>query len=281
MNKKSKKMLLWGTGGCIFLGYMLVAANRLFVGAISGSDEHWFQMWCYLIAAVAGLLLPWLISQRKVWSTCIGAGLGLLAAVALGIVGCRVFGDHNQYGLTGSTLVGSGFLWTGVVGFLLAGALPCLLPKRGSTTPAEREALYKVGRALFSMAGGFILFGMMIVAGLTIAMDRYDLRWWEYMLLIPLNIVPFTLGLWFLGELLPPGRLRQLCFRVFLGFLLPGLIATAAAYYLEMCHFWFIARLLAALLPLGIGVFLFFYLHRPQKKALPPPPQPESDDKQP
>lgn len=265
MNKKSKNLLLWGTGGCLFLGYMVVMANRAFVAAVGGSDDVWCQMWCYLMAAIAGLLMPWLISRRKVWSTITGTILGVLAAVALGLVGCEVFGDYHQYGVLGGIMgdiIGTGFLWTSVVAFLLAGALPCMFPARGSTTVAERRALYLAGRILLSIAGSFILFGMMIVGGLMISMDRHDLHWWEVLLLIPLNIVPFTLFAWFIGELLPPGRWRCYCFRAFLGFLLPGLVATALAYFLELHNLWFMLRLLAALLPLGIGAFLFCYLRR-------------------
>lgn len=261
MNKKSKNLLIWGTGGCLFLGYMVVMANRAFVSTVGGSDDVWCQMWCYLMAAIAGLLMPWLIARRKVWSTITGTILGLLAAIALGLVGSETFGNYHAYGILSDT-IGTGFLWAGVVAFLLAGALPCMFPARGSTTVTERRVLYKTGRILLSIAGGFILFGIMIMGGLMIAMDRYDLRWWEILLLIPLNIVPFTLFAWFIGELLPPGRWRRYCFRAFLGFLLPGLVATALAYFLELHNLWFILRLLAALLPLGIGGLLVCYLRR-------------------
>ncbi len=227
-------------------------------------DEEWARMWCYLTAAVAGALLPWLISLRAVWSTRLGAGLGGLAAFALFAVACGDWGSAMKEWpwAAGCDM----FLWGGFGLFLLAGLLPSLRRNLRMATAPEGAGLRRAGRVLVALAGGFGLFVLTVLAGLIVAFDRSELHWWECAMVYPLSVAMFAPIFWPVAELLPRGRWQRVSYRLFLYLLLPGLLAAAPAYLLEGDMLLpgeplMSVQALMVVIPLAIALFLWRYVH--------------------
>lgn len=257
----SRERKLWGCGAltCCLFAYLAVSA--MWQDGFSAPDEVWARMWCYLVAGGVGLVMPWLISRRAVWSVRLGGVLGLLGGLGMLAVASGDCGSADR-----EMPWGAGqpvFLWGSVAYFLLAGLLPCLRGQLRGATPAERAGLLRAGRVLFALVAGFGLFAMQAIAGVAVAVGE-PLWWWEYLILVPLWIGLYVPVLWVLAELLPAGRWQRVCFRAFLWPLLPGLVAAAFAYLLE----WRIitglnllsVRVAAAVFPLLLAVVFLHYI---------------------
>lgn len=270
MSEKLKKLAVWGMGviGCML--YLLPAVNRFYVACVSGSDDVWFQMWCYLWVALAGLFLPWLISRKSTWGVCLGAVLGGTASVVLLSVACEVWGSYSDYQLIdgwAGELIALVFLWGGIVLFGLAGLLPCFRRNLRAASTTERKWLRYGGRVFVSVLGGLGLMVLTILAAWCVAFDRYDLLWWEYVLIWPLNIALFAPMFWPIAELLPSGRWQRVSFRLFLYMMLPGLLAAVPALFLDDIIAYpgddlLMVQLIVSALPLAIGVLLWRYVRR-------------------
>ncbi len=226
----SRECKLWSVGALLCCLFVCLAVCAMWQDGPYSPDEVWARMWCYLTAAGAGLVMPWLISRRAVWSTRLGTGLGLLAALGIFAVACGDCGLVEEIPWEALRAV---FLWGSVAGFLLAGLLPNLRRSLRVATPAERAGLLRAGRVLLALVAGFGLFVLQALAGVAVAICRDDFLWWEYLILVSLHIGLFIPILWVLAELLPTGRWQRVCFRAFLWLLLPGLVAAAFAYFLE------------------------------------------------
>lgn len=265
----SRECKLWVGGVLVCCLFVCFAVAAMWHEGPGSPDEVWARMWCYLAAAGAGLLLPWLISRRAVWSTRLGAGLGLVAALGMFAVAC---GDCGSADIEMPWGAGQAvFLWGSVAGFLAAGLLPCLRRQLRGATHAERAGLRRAGRVLLALVAGFGLFVLHTLAGLILSICRDEFHWWEYLLLVPLYIGMFIPILWGLAELLPVGRWQRACFRVFLWGLLPGLGAAAITYFLEWRRLAELellsVRVAAALFPLLLAVLCRHYIrYRIQKE---------------
>ena len=266
MSEKNHKWLVWipaVTACCVFL---CLAARAMYPEWEYSPDADWARMWCYLAAAVAGGLLPWLISLRAVWSSRLGEVLGCIAAFGLFAVACGDCGDAGKELPRG---VGAAvFLWACVGVFLLAALLPGRRRGLRVATAAERAGLRRALRVLVSLACGFGLLFLIALAGLCLAMGRIVFYWWEKVMLWALNAALFAPIFWPLAELLPRGRCQRACFRLFLYLLVPGLPAAAVVYFLEFHLISFpgdtllSVRLLVTAVPPTILLFLWRYIHR-------------------
>ena len=262
-------LLVWAVGALWSLGVWRFVFNAVIVGAFSGSDEQWCQMWCFVIAAVVALLLPWLMSMRTVWSAHMGAALAVCATCSLLAVVTEFFGEW--YG----AIFGDGepvhcyvmgALWGSIAAFVAAGLYCCFRRNTHEATPSQLFCLRILGRVALVLGGGFAIFAMLIVGGLLVAI--YSEVWWRLTLAWVSVVAAYALFIWPLAELLPRGRWRRVCFRLLLIGVMPGLITSSVSYFIGLPIFGFpgddllIVRIFFALIPLAVAVFMWRYIFR-------------------
>ncbi len=260
---------MWTVGSLWSLVFWLFAFNACIVGAFSGSDNHWCQFWCFVVAAIVAQLLPWLMSVRAEWSARIGAGLAACGACSLLAVVTEFFGGWY------SAIFGNGYLvdfvvtcclWLCIAVFVAAGLFCGFRSKTRKATPRELFWLRVVGRVVLVLGGGFGIYVMLILGGLLVAI--YSQVWWRLTLAYVSVVASFALFIWPLAELLPRGTWRRVCFRLLLIGLMPGLFTSSVSYFigLPISGFpgdeWLIIRIFYAQIPLAVAAFMWSYIHR-------------------
>lgn len=263
----NKRLIVWGICGLLSMFFLLHAIGCMWEDGCRSSDDEWGRMWCYVIAAIAGLLLPWLISVRAVWSTRLGLGLGLLASIAMVGVVCGDFDDplyDFPIQTTGITVICK--LWVAAGAFLLAALLPALRRNLRCATATELKWLRKVGRLLLVLAVGFALYVMLLLGALMVGI--YETRFLPLLLAYTAVFSSFVLYIWPIAEFLPLGVWRRVCYRILLWGLLPGLLAASPSYFIGMPRSGFpgdeliSVRLLSTLVPLVLAFILGAYFRR-------------------
>jgi len=118
-------LLVWGAGGIWGFLLLVFALNSFIVACFSGSFNVWCQMWCYLVAVLGALLMPWLISCRNRWAVVPGS----VSVVALLLVLSESLGRYDMQlpmdGWIGSILCFL-VLWGSVAVFLFATIASCI-----------------------------------------------------------------------------------------------------------------------------------------------------------
>ncbi len=229
-----KRFVVWGTGGLFYLLLLILAGNSMLLALFSGADDYWWQMWCYVFAAIAGLLIPWLISLRTKWSARLCAVLSLLASVALLVVCFGVF----RYPLYGplfddwpTVILGNLFMWGAAIAFLLISVFCCFRRNLREATSGELYWLRRVGCMFLSLVVGFALMALLYIGALAVAIYEEN-SLFKITLAYICVISSFTLYIWPVAELLPRGVWRRVCFRILLYGVTPGLLASAPSYFI-------------------------------------------------
>ena len=265
----SRRLVVWTVGALWSLIFWLFAFNACIVGAFSGSDNHWCQFWCFVVAAIVAQLLPWLMSVRAEWSARIGAGLAACGACSLLAVVTEFFGCWY------SAIFGNGYLvdfvvtcclWLCIAVFVASGLFCCFRRKHRKATPRELFWLRLVGRVALVLGGGFAIFAMLIFGGLLVAI--YSEVWWRLTLAYVSVVAAYALFIWPLAELLPRGTWRRVCFRLLLVGLMPGLLCSSVSYFIGLPISGFpgddllLIRIFYAQIPLAVAFFMWGYIRR-------------------
>lgn len=258
----------WLLGGVLSFLFLIPTADRFFVAAYNGRDDFWFQMWCYLIIAVAVLPMPRLITQRSIWGTRLNAILGLISATSLMLLNLEVFGPPSNYFLI-PPLVCHALMC--LFAAIFATTALCAFFRRGlrRATPTERAKLKLSGKLLFILIITAGLAFALILAALLHAIKycegQTDVAIWHHVIIYVMFLAAITQPIWLLAEVLKHGRLKKVCYFLAGLLLIPGLL-TASPVYLSDAHLISIEsyslRIPLALLFVLIAVSLFFYLRR-------------------
>lgn len=266
--RRKRFRLSWLLGGILSFFFLIPTADRFFVAAYNGRDDFWFQMWCYLIIAVAVLPMPRLITQRSIWGTRLNAILGLISATSLMLLNLEVFGSPSNYFLI-PPLVCHALMC--LFAAIFATTALCAFFRRGlrRATPTERAKLKLSGKLLFILIITAGLAFALILAALLHAIKycegQTDVAIWHHVIIYVMFLAAITQPIWLLAEVLKHGRLKKVCYFLAGLLLIPGLL-TASPVYLSDAHLISIEsyslRIPLALLFVLIAVSLFFYLRR-------------------
>lgn len=264
--RKKRFRFSWLLGGIMSLFFLIPAADRFFVSAFSGSDDFWYQMWCYLIVAAAVLPMPRLISLRSMWSTKVNAFLGLVSTVLLLVLNLEVFGSPSNYFLIPNTVCHA-LLSLFAAGFATVSL--CAFFRRGlrRATTREEARMRRTSRLISIFLISVVLAIALLTAGLMHAVSymegRSDIDIWHHVINALLLIAVFAQPLWMLGEVLRPGLARKLCYLCTGCTLIPGLLIAAPIYLTEFTLVESISlRIPISLLFIVAAISLFFYLRR-------------------
>lgn len=258
----------WLLGGILSFFFLIPTADRFFVAAFSGNDNYWFQMWCYLVIALAVLPMPKLITLRSIWSTWLNAVLGLVSAGALILLNLEVFGSPSNYFLLPPLAC---HILLCLFATLFAAAALCAFFRRGlrHATPSEQKKLKLSGRLLVILLLNAVIAFALLLGGLMHAIRHCEGQespaFWHHIVIYTMFISAITQPLWLLAEVMAPGRLRKICFLLSGLLLIPGLLVSTPVY---LCDTGIIGtdtyalRLPLALLFILASCGIFFYLRK-------------------
>lgn len=227
----------WLLGGIFCFFFLIPTADRFFVSSFSGKDHYWYQMWCYLVCALAVLPMPRLITLRSIWATRLNAILGLLCVLALMLLNLKAFGSPSHYFFippvvchTLLCLFAATFATTALCAFFRRGLR--------RATPTEKARLQQSRRLLLLLLIniGFAL--VLVLGALMHAIHAVEGRSqpsvWHHFIIYTMFIAALVQPLWLLAEILPAGHRQKFCYLVTGIFLIPGLLTAAPVYLLEL-----------------------------------------------
>lgn len=258
----------WLLGGILSFFFLIPTADRFFVAAFSGNDNYWFQMWCYLVIALAVLLMPRLITLRSIWSTRLNAVLGLVSAGALMLLNLEVFGAPSNYFFLPPLAC---HILQCLFATLFAATALCAFFRRGlrRATPSEQKKLRLSGKLLFILLLNAAIAFALLLGSLMHAVRHCEGKespaFWHHIVIYVMFFAAITQPLWLLAEVLTAKRLQKICFYLSGLLLIPGLLVAAPVY---LCDTGIIGidsytlRLPLALLFLLAASGIFFYLRK-------------------
>ncbi len=256
----------WLLGGVLSFLFLIPSADRFFVAAFSGNDNYWFQMWCYLVIAVAVLPMPKLITLRSIWSTRLNAVLGLVSAGALTLLNLEVFGAPSSYFFLPPLAC---HILLCLFATLFAAAALCAFFRRGlrRATHSEQKKLQLSRRLLIILLLNTVIAFALLLGGLMHAIRHCEgmepPAFWHHIVIYLMFFAAITQPLWLLAEVLTARRLQKFCFFLSGLLLIPGLLVAAPVYLYDTGIIGIDSY--ATRLPLAFLFFLaatgiFFYL---------------------
>lgn len=258
----------WLLGAILSFFFLIPAADRFFVAAFSGNDNYWFQMWCYLVIAVAVLPMPRLITHRSLWSTRLNAVSGLISATSLMLLNLEIFGAPSRYFFL-PPLVCHTLLC--LFAAIFAATALCAFFRRGlrHATPSEKAKLKLSGRLLFILilnAGlAFVLILAALIHAIRYCEGQAEPSVWHHVVIYVMSVAAIAQPLWLLAEVLKPGRLKKVCYFLAGLLLIPGLLIAGPVYLNDapiISIDSYSLRIPLAFLFILVAITLFFYLRR-------------------
>ena len=266
--RRKRFRISWLLGGILSFFFLIPTADRFCVAASNGNDNYWFQMWCYLVIALAVLPMPRLITLRSIWSTRLNGVLGLVSAGALMLLNQEAFGPPSNYFLLPPHIC---HILLCLLAIFFAITALCAFFRRGlrRATPSELKILRLSGKLLFILLLNAVIAFALLLGSLMHAVrhceGREEPAFWHYIVIYVMFFAAICQPLWLLAEILPAKRLRKYCFYLAGLLVIPGLLLAAPVYLSDADIIGidsYTLRVPLALLFLLAASCVFFYLRK-------------------